>query len=700
MENIKSAEGTRNGDTTTPGLSYVTIDSENTRDIDDAFWVESQVDGGVKLHIAIANPTKLVKIGSSEDERARRLGATAYIRDQAVSKMLPGRISEDASSLTAGKFRDAFVFEIDMDQSLAVTRFLPTSCKIEVAHRLSYHQIPEIISDNKHPLQPMLNTATTLAKVLLQSRRQRGALALYDLTRFMLSDEEGNLRKYRDADEVIGNILIQEMMVLVNSLIARYMVEHDIPALFRNHQPKISAPTSNELAETIESWLTTGSADSTSVVAQFNAIAGKAKYGASATGHYGLSLPLYLHASSPLRRYADLINMRQLSAHLTQKTLPYKKVELEDIATHLNETLERRQAERKEGFKDVVARTASRAVSTGNLARLADHELSAAVKLSREAGYLPPALINELINRMENATLADSVADRLVFEVPRAAITSPLAIVLGRWLQANPARAMHLYMHGKQIGWFSSETLEVEHQVDFFYATITASVTETGQTLKANGTGSKKRDAEQQAVIRLIAYAIDCPIEEAPIKNIQESEFKKNQPAVNGNPKGKLLEQCQQHGWKTPVFETGGSGPSHRMVFWAKVGLEVDGIQYTGQAQGKTSKKEAEAFASADMLSQLGTMVRLQKQRAPDENLTGNPIGFLQERAQQRKCAMPDYAITQISMHPPEFQCILTTYCSGKVDTFTAVKSSKQEAKKAAASIAYSKVITSTPPQA
>ncbi|WP_425953310.1 RNB domain-containing ribonuclease [Ralstonia pseudosolanacearum] len=661
---------------------YVTIDSVSTRDIDDAMWVE-RVGTGYRVHVAIADPTRLVQVGSTEDEQARLMGATAYIRDQAVRRMLPPRISEASGSLTEGSSRRAMIFKMEIDESLAVTSFTPTSGRIVVSHRLSYEQIPQILADSGHKLYAMLTAATTLGRMLLQMRRLKGALALYDLHRFLLSDEEGNLRQFHSVDEVIGNILVQEMMVLTNSQAGQYMVNHDIPAVFRNHEAKSSAPRSDELALTIETWLSAGAADTQSVQSQFSAVAGRARYAATAIGHYGLNLPLYLHATSPLRRYADLINMRQLGAHLDGKELPYSRQTLDEIASELNETLDRRRDERSNGFKEVVERTASRAVSTGTVSKLADHELSAAVKLSREAGYLPPPLINELISRMERQVLADTVADRLLFEVPREVITEPLAISLGRWLQSFPSRGMHVLIHGRNVGLFESTSITSEGQDGRFIATVEALVSNGRGSIKATGKGGKKKDAEQDAVLRLLAEVFLLPVEDDAQRSAPGQAA-----AKKGNPRGMLQELCQKQGWQLPAYTSGGAGPSHQMIFWAKVSLEVDGVQHEGSAEKASTKKEAEAIAAADLLAKLGTTSSPKAAVAPKTGPAQNPVGTLQEMAQKSKARMPEYAFTQSASQPPSFTCTVSTFFAGGTKSFSADSSSKQDAKAAVASLA------------
>lgn len=141
-------------------LPFVTIDSESTRDIDDALFVE-KIDGGYRVVIAIANPVSLVQIGSTEDEqKAKLMAATAYVRDTAVRRMLPPKSPEHLGSLVAGQVRKAIVFSLHLSESLEVSSCAIHTSPIKVASRLSHTDIPVIIGDATHPCQAMLSLAS------------------------------------------------------------------------------------------------------------------------------------------------------------------------------------------------------------------------------------------------------------------------------------------------------------------------------------------------------------------------------------------------------------------------------------------------------------------------------------------------------------------------------------------------------------
>lgn len=658
-------------------LPFVTIDGPGTKDIDDAVFIERR-EVGYRIVVAIANPVKLVAIGSTEDEQARLMAATAYIRDKAVRRMLPPAISEHKGSLVAGADRSALVFDIMLDEMLEPVGTTLSVAHIKVAHRLCHADIPQVVGNGDNPLQPMLTLASHLGRMLLDSRRRKGALALYDLSRMLLTDEDGRLQILHSVDEVIGYIIVQEMMILTNHVAAKWMIDRDIPCIFRNHEPRLAAPRSDELAHTIEGWIKGGSFDHGNAYSQFMAITGKANYGGAARGHYGLSLPAYIHVSSPLRRYADLVNMRQLVASLKGRPLPYSKSELEAMAQDLNDALERRKEERSEGFKDVVKRTAEGALESGRLAKLADHELRQAVKLSNEAGYLPTALADELVRRFNTATITDLVVNTLLTEVPLSVLTEDIRTALARWIAEAPARSMQLLHHGQQTGFFVEVSIRSEEAVGGGFQASADVLCSEGQRYSGRAAGGRKRDAEQLAVFSVLSQVLQLP---EVAMSVEASA-----PSPNKNYKGAMLEFCQKHQLPMAIFDCQGKGPSNAMIFSCRASVTIKGQEYVATSANASTKKDAEALAAKGLLDQVRSLAP--KVASPKaSNAGGNPVGELQELAQKGRFPVPAYEVVQIQELPPLFRCTVTTYQGGP-RAFVAEGANKQAAKTKAAELA------------
>lgn len=690
----------------------VTIDSATTRDIDDAISVE-QIDDRYRVVVCITDVTKLVAPGSTEDENARLLGATVYTRDTAVRSMLPRHISEARGSLVAGKPRRCFVFEVVLDAELEVERFTITRQTVTVSHRLSYDDVPTILQNEADPLYALISASATLSHKLLAKRRKRGAMALYDLARLLYMDEDGRLQQLARKDLVVGHIVVQELMILTNTLAAGHMVVHEIPGLFRNHAAKPAAPDSGDLATTVETWLRSGTMDTAEVQTTFATLMGKAAYGASVTGHYALALPFYGHFTSPLRRYADLANQFQLLAHLKGRPPLRTKEDLAILAEHLNEKAEDRKEERAEGFKETVKRHASQALDRGDLSRLADHEMVQAIKLSMESlkislegaaeipdeghGTLPDVLVDELVARLDGSTITDKVTVCLLATVGSGQWPQTLKIAFQRWLELFPARAVQLLHQAEQTAFIRHLDMSSEGEGTSFEGIVR--ITDGGGSVHIfRGRGSRKKDAEQWASAKAVLWLIGVDVVEA----LDEPSDPPQSPKMDrptGNPKGALLELCTKNGWAQPTFTSSGQGPSHAMVFSATVAVDDGRTQHRFTSTGAATKKDAEAIASAMLMDALKATLPVapvapmpSSPIAPAGEITvaaapavaGNAVGQLQEAAQKGKWPLPEYTIETLSEVPPRFKATVTVH-GPKGGRFSGEATTKQEAKKRSA---------------
>jgi len=663
--------------------TFVTIDSSNTRDIDDAMSI-SHLDDGFVVSVAIADPSSSISIGSEADQLALDRAATVYSGERTVRPMLPKHVSADLGSLIAGKSRQAMVFTIVLDKSLDVIEFEASSQVIIVKERLSYDAIPAILQGASGELRELLTLLSRVCTMLLQRRRAKGALALYDLSQLMLSDEEGNLRQFESQAEMIGHIIVQEMMILTNTQFALYMAQKNIPAIYRNHSCRVSAPPATDLADTVDQWLKAGLAKRESVAVQIGTLVEKAVYGSLALGHYGLCVPLYLHGTSPLRRYADLVNIRQLRAHIDGHQLPYDQASLTQIADSLTTTLRERSEAKAIYHKQALAEKAKEMIESDDLTQMEDNVLSAAVKFSKDAGHLPNAVLKELIRRLDNSSIADAIVDRLALQVPRSAITPELGEAFSRWMHGSPPSVVRVLMNGLQTNVFAdfvSNDLEAEGG---FRNSASVICVADGIRYEGVGVGTKKRTAEQKAIVGILCNFLDLPTVFPEIE-YQAIPVRAESPS-NKNPKSALLELCQKKAWPTPDFQVAVSGPSNASRFVSTATIRTPGGRlYTASSPVMATKKESEAAAAAAMLEELTPVAA---EGAADRiSFSGvNPVGQLQEFSQKRKAVAPQYKFSQLGAAPHSFECNVTIQIASTTLSATANGASKKVAKERAAS--------------
>lgn len=581
-----------------------TIDEAHSRDLDDAIGV-ARTDKGWVVRVAIANPSAVVAIGSTEDAQARAQGATIYRGNTATKPMLPRSISQEQSTLTAGAQRAAMLIDLSIGRSGDVLSTTISFGSVTVHRRLSYKDVPAIAQNEGDELQAPITDAIAISKSMLQQRRARGSLAVFDPSRMLLTDEEGRLQFF-DVSEMAGHLLVQEIMISANAAVAEFAASNNIPFLFRSHEPRISSPRGAAATASFDAWIAGGHATAAAAAERLNLVAQKARYSNLLTGHYALSLPAYAHVTSPLRRYADLVVQRQLAAFLNGRALPYTQDELGVIGDELFAVAQGNIDAATDFFKTPVVAKAQAAID-GNYAlrALADNELSQAVKLGLNNGF-SQALVDELVRRMRASSLADKVALRL-FE-GRRGLPADLAQAFVTMLAEQPSRAMSLVNSAISTGEVAELDVQITEAGGGFTATASMSDVNRGRAVRGVATDGRKKGAEQAAVLLAVCDLMDVtrPTNLGAEKTLPAKSAAVPAPPVPaGNPKGALLELCQKRRLLPPTFSTSVSGPSNAPTFVCECSLVVAGKMLKQQSAGAPTKKHAEALASSAMLDAL-----------------------------------------------------------------------------------------------
>src|SRR6267378_2041322 len=308
----------------------VTIDPDDARDFDDATHVEKIANGGWHLGVHIADVAAYVEPGGALDREARHRGNSVYLPDRVVP-MLPERLSNGVCSLNPGVDRLTHSVFIHFDKNGAVKRARFARSVIRSAHRLTYKQAYGILkSPPRDRLSERLHVAWELASLLRRKRFEHGSLD-HDFPDVKVwLDEGGKPVRLERVENDESHQLIEEFMLAANEAVARELKNRAVPTIYRVHEN----PEPDKLAEYRELVLSynykagdlTNRAELQRLLA---AIRGKpeeqalkigllkslkrARYSPQPLGHYGLAKANYLHFTSPIRRYADLVVHRALA---------------------------------------------------------------------------------------------------------------------------------------------------------------------------------------------------------------------------------------------------------------------------------------------------------------------------------------------------------------------------------------------------
>jgi ribonuclease R len=325
--------------------------------------------GGWQLGVHIADVAAYVERGSALDREARRRGNSVYLPDRVIP-MLPERLSNGVCSLKPGVDRLTHSVFVQFDKRGMAKSARFARSVIRSYHRLTYKEAYSILmSAPRDQLGERLHLAWELAALLRRKRFEHGALELDFPEVKVWVDAHGKPVRLERVENDESHQLIEEFMLAANEAVARELKKRVIPTIYRVHEN----PDPEKLAEYREFALSFGykvgdlthRAELQRLLAE---IRGKpeeqalkvgllkslkrARYDPQPLGHYGLAKTNYLHFTSPIRRYADLVVHRALGRDGTplpsaaprtterrsRSDAPYHMAEIASIAEHISAT--------------------------------------------------------------------------------------------------------------------------------------------------------------------------------------------------------------------------------------------------------------------------------------------------------------------------------------------------------------------------
>lgn len=287
------------------GLHTFTIDDADTRDRDDALSLEV-VGDTYRLGVHIADAGALVPVDGAMNSEAHRRMATLYLPERTIP-MLPPAFTQGVGSLDPGQVRQVISLLARIDRSGRVEDYEIRPSMIRSGAAISYAEANAAIVDQSNKRYTILSELSGLAQVLLARRERAGAINV--------NREEMLIRVTSPTDIEVRVVerstpardLVSEMMVLCNSLMADYCKVNGIPAAYRSQSP----PDISDLDLFDED----GILRSLSRLQRYRLMRrfSPALIGVEPTQHVGLGVEAYIQATSPLRRYPDLVMQRQIS---------------------------------------------------------------------------------------------------------------------------------------------------------------------------------------------------------------------------------------------------------------------------------------------------------------------------------------------------------------------------------------------------
>lgn len=306
----------------------ITVDGEDTRDIDDAISIS--YDGNFyRLGVHIADVSNYVARGGVIDNEAYARGTSVYFPDR-VLPMLPPALSNDICSLNEGVDRLTLSCLMTVDKQGVVIEKNIMPSVIRSRRRMTYKAITKIYEQDSETIEQypdlvnFVQTAVSLTKILQNARANRGGVAM-DLKEAKILYSNGEI-SIPDYERTISHEMIEQFMVLANESVATLMTAKKMPFVYRVHEQPSAEKAGDFSAFLGEAGINTEfdpenvspmdykklleSLKDTAIYPLVNRIMlrsmMKAKYSPENLGHFGLASDCYCHFTSPIRRYPDL----------------------------------------------------------------------------------------------------------------------------------------------------------------------------------------------------------------------------------------------------------------------------------------------------------------------------------------------------------------------------------------------------------
>ena len=319
--------------------NIITIDGEDTRDIDDAVSLVKEGEN-FRLFVHIADVNEYVKENSELDKEAFLRGTSVYFPNFVIP-MFPIKLSNGICSLFEGVDRCTLTCEMLIDKNGKTIDYDIYESVINSNHRMTYAQVQNILDGDEKErkkfadVADMIDNMNELGKILYSMREKRGALDFDISEAYIKVDDSGKTvdilkRPRRDSDKII-----ESFMIAANESVADKFMQADMPFVYRVHENPNETKV-KKFAEWCngfgEKFIIKGDLDNSDFQAFLKKMENKdygsildrlalrtmqkAKYSPNNLGHFGLGSKCYCHFTSPIRRYPDLAVHRMIKLML------------------------------------------------------------------------------------------------------------------------------------------------------------------------------------------------------------------------------------------------------------------------------------------------------------------------------------------------------------------------------------------------
>lgn len=333
----------------------VTIDGDDSKDFDDAISIQRKDDHYI-LSVHIADVSYYVGENTPLDVEALERGTSTYVADRVVP-MLPHILSNGICSLNPKVERLTLTCEMEIDPQGLVKTYEIYPSFIRSNERMTYSNVNKILDGDEQLLKKYEHLGDLFelmqdCATRIRQRRSKSGMVDFDKDEAkVVVDKKGKVIDIKVRDRGVSERIIEDFMICANETVAKHMKWLEIPSLYRIHEQ----PLPKKLREFAKIALILGhkfkgnmedihpleiqkcldefkdSPEYLVVSTLMLRTMQKARYDSKCLGHFGLALEEYLHFTSPIRRYPDLIVHRMLRKYVFEQCVDVEEIKNDEL---------------------------------------------------------------------------------------------------------------------------------------------------------------------------------------------------------------------------------------------------------------------------------------------------------------------------------------------------------------------------------
>lgn len=314
----------------------ITIDGDDSKDLDDAIHVHKTKDG-YQLGVHIADVSHYVRANTAIDKEAYKRATSVYVCDRVVP-MLPQALSNGICSLNPRVERLTLSCIMDIDSKGTITNYTIAPSVIKTCERMTYKNTNKILAKDKkmtskyeHILM-MIEDMKQLSHIIREKRHAEGNIDFDTKESKIICNDKGKVTDIVLRERGESERIIEDFMICANECVAAHVMHMELPSIYRVHETpevkkmrdfvaianslgyQLKGDLNNIYPKQLQQMLEKAKGDDSYSVLSTYMLRSmrKARYDVNCLGHFGLALKEYTHFTSPIRRYPDLIVHRML----------------------------------------------------------------------------------------------------------------------------------------------------------------------------------------------------------------------------------------------------------------------------------------------------------------------------------------------------------------------------------------------------